>query len=113
MNKNIEELKLAVEKSNDHLMRIQQWYQENCDGDWEHNYGVKLETLDNPGWTIVIDLNGTINSEKSFQKIEVNFDSNQDWLVIEKVGFKLKGYCAPQKLIQLLEITANWLETNS
>lgn len=31
------------------LYRLQQWYHSMCDGDWEHCYGVKIETSDNPG----------------------------------------------------------------
>lgn len=38
---------------------LQDWYIQNCDGDWEHCYGIKIETLDNPGWCIDIDLIGT------------------------------------------------------
>jgi|GEM_PF-3181522 len=30
------------------------WYQNQCDGDWEHKYGVSIETLDNPGWIVKI-----------------------------------------------------------
>jgi hypothetical protein len=32
------------------------WYQSHCDGEWEHKYGIKLETLDNPGWQLTVDL---------------------------------------------------------
>jgi len=32
------------------------WYQAQCAGNREHSYGVKLETLDNPGWLLTIDL---------------------------------------------------------
>lgn len=38
---------------------LQDWYLQQCDGEWEHFYGVKIETLDNPGWYIEIDLNDT------------------------------------------------------
>ena len=38
------------------LNRIQDWYKINCDGDWEHSYGYKIETLDNHGWSVIIDL---------------------------------------------------------
>ncbi|MFK0239099.1 Imm53 family immunity protein, partial [Streptomyces vinaceus] len=27
--------------------------------DWEHEWGVKIATLDNPGWTVEIDLEET------------------------------------------------------
>jgi hypothetical protein len=41
------------------LGRLQEWYRSRCDGDWEHSYGVKVETLDNPGWLVTVDLEDT------------------------------------------------------
>lgn len=38
------------------LFRLQSWYSSQCDEDWEHSYGVKIDTLDNPGWIVTIDL---------------------------------------------------------
>ncbi|BFV59917.1 hypothetical protein KCMC57_up50210 [Kitasatospora sp. CMC57] len=35
------------------------WYTAQCDGDWEHEYGIRIETLDNPGWSVEVDLEGT------------------------------------------------------
>ena len=35
---------------------LQDWYLKQCDGGWEHEYGIKIETLDNPGWKVIIDL---------------------------------------------------------
>ena len=34
---------------------LMNWYSAQCDEDWEHQYGVKLETLDNPGWSLIIE----------------------------------------------------------
>ncbi|MFE4959105.1 Imm53 family immunity protein [Streptomyces sp. NPDC056653] len=28
---------------------LQNRYAQQCDGDWEHEWGVKIATLDNPG----------------------------------------------------------------
>src|SRR5690349_7674980 len=42
----------------DELGWLEQWYQEQCDGEWEHDCGVTVETLDNPGWLVKIDLRG-------------------------------------------------------
>lgn len=39
--------------------RLQSWYIAQCDGEWEHSYGVTIETLDNPGWSLSVDLSGT------------------------------------------------------
>ena len=43
----------------DTLEWIENWYASQCDGDWEHDYGVKINTVDNPGWAVTIDLEGT------------------------------------------------------
>ena len=41
------------------LARLQAWYAAQCDGDWEHQHGLNIGTLDNPGWRVTIDLAGT------------------------------------------------------
>src|SRR5262245_45197449 len=38
------------------LERLQRWYDSRCDGRWEHDYGIEIETCDNPGWLVRIDL---------------------------------------------------------
>lgn len=36
---------------------LEEMYLSNCDGDWEHDYGIEITTLDNPGWNVKIQLN--------------------------------------------------------
>lgn len=43
--------------------RIQSWFAERCNGEWEHEFGITIETLDNPGWRVRIDLAGTHGSK--------------------------------------------------
>ena len=38
---------------------LENWYFSNCNEDWEHQFGVKIDTLVNPGWRVEIDLEGT------------------------------------------------------
>ena len=66
----------------DVLIWIQQWYQKHCDGDWEHNYGIKIETLDNPGWLIEINLEGT-ELEDYILHYKLIEKSNDDWYAIK------------------------------
>ncbi|MET9563851.1 Imm53 family immunity protein [Streptomyces tauricus] len=33
---------------------MQNWYAQQCDGDWEHEWGVEIAMLDNPGWNVSI-----------------------------------------------------------
>ena len=41
------------------LAFLEAWYRKHCGGDWEHQHGVELGTLDNPGWRLAVDLEGT------------------------------------------------------
>jgi len=42
---------------NDDLLKwLQDWYAAQCDGDWAHEFGIKIGTLHNPGWSVQIDL---------------------------------------------------------
>ena len=52
------------------IERLQAWYAGECDGDWEHSYGVKIGPLDNPGWLVQIDLTGTSLSNVPFKAVE-------------------------------------------
>jgi hypothetical protein len=54
------------------IEQIQVWYAAQCDGDWEHQYGVSIETLDNPGWSVTIDLSGTSLENIRFQTYQEN-----------------------------------------
>jgi len=32
------------------IAKLMNWYDAHCDGDWEHQNGFELMTVDNPGW---------------------------------------------------------------
>lgn len=64
---------------------LQDWYQSQCDSDWEHDYGIRIETLDNPGWSIEIDLTNTTVTMSS-QKWELIEISKNSW-----VGYKIEN----------------------
>lgn len=49
---------------------LARWYLAQCDGDWEHDFGVRLETLDNPGWRLRIDLKGTALEHRPFARVQ-------------------------------------------
>jgi hypothetical protein len=59
---------------------LPKWYKSKCDGDWEHTYGIKIETLDNPGWIITIDLEETDSDNLVFTESEDL--SDDDWFQI-------------------------------
>ncbi len=38
------------------IEELQSWYLSQCDTRWEHSYGIEISNLDNPGWSLKIDL---------------------------------------------------------
>ncbi len=60
---------------------LQDWYRLNCNGDWEHEYGIKIYTLDNPGWGISIDLRRT--ALEGFEYFYNKREANNDWIEIK------------------------------
>lgn len=64
---------------------LQNWYAKHCDEDWEHSYGIKIDTLDNPGWILTIDLVDTELSEFSLPRTRVD-RSEADWIQFEISG---------------------------
>lgn len=81
---------------------ISNWYKENCDGDWEHTSGVLIETLDNPGWSIKIDLINTSLEGRQLKEVFVD-NSDDDWFKISSDGKCFIGYGDGGKLKLLIE----------
>lgn len=89
--------------------RLQKWYLSNCNGDWEHQYGIKVETIDNPGWSVKVELLETKLQEKKIKTIDKE-RSEYDWLYCVIEDYILKGYCGPENLNELLEIILDVLD---
>ncbi|HGG63119.1 MAG TPA: rhodanese-related sulfurtransferase [Rhodobacteraceae bacterium] len=90
--------------------KLQSWYSSNCDGDWEHQFGVQIETLDNPGWCVTVDLDGTLQENQPFMECKEGRLSESEWIHIRKVGSKIKGSCGPNMLGNMVFEISKWLE---
>jgi Immunity protein 53 len=77
------------------------WYANQCNGDWEHSYGIKLDTLDNPGWLLTIDLSETEFENLKIRKSITNTSDN-DWLHFEIIDNQFIGACSTQHLNSLI-----------
>lgn len=89
---------------------IQDWYKGQCDGCWEHMYGVKIDNIDNPGWIVKIDLFETELEEKQFDKIQHN-NGDDDWLLCFVKDGIFDGSGDVDKLEKILHIFKNWVES--
>lgn len=86
---------------NDDLRRLMKWYATHCDGKWEHQFGVRIETLDNPGWIVEVDLTETELAERSYASRTVN-RSQRDWLNCKVENQRFIGAGDVTKLTELI-----------
>lgn len=94
------------------LRSLQAWFASQCDGDWEHTYGVELTTLDNPGWRVKIDLVGTGPEGRSFEPIKepdaATSESNDQWLHCWVEDGRWQGAGDETKLAVILRTFLDW-----
>ena len=64
----------------DHLSWLQTYFADNCNGEWEHDYGVEITTTDNPGWSVTIDVAGTDHEDMVVELLKIE-RSESDWLI--------------------------------
>ena len=87
---------------------LMDWYARQCNGEWEHTYGVLIDTLDNPGWTIKIDLVETELADVPFGEVAHNLDADTGWWVCKVDGGKFVAACGPGDLLAALDVFRTW-----
>jgi hypothetical protein len=92
------------------IKRLEKWYSAQCDGDWEHSWGITIETLDNPGWKVTIELNATRHQDVVWEKLDKNLGEN-NWVSCVKKGPRFIGYGDPTKLEEILEYFLSKVES--
>ncbi len=91
----------------DIMMWMQDWFQKHCDGDWEHEKGITISSLDNPGWSVEIYVVNTELENKQFTPVKI--DKGQlDWLHCKVEDGFFKGYGGPKNLLQILDMFRQW-----
>jgi hypothetical protein len=87
----------------DYLDNLCRWYESECNGDWEHSYGIKLETSDNPGWILTVDLNETYLSESKNKKCAYK-KSDNDWIHVKKENNAFQASCSLNNLNKMISL---------
>lgn len=94
------------------LRCIEEWYQKQCNGVWEHSYGVRIETLDNPGWMVEIDLKETSLWRNDLTEVNVE-RSASDWFRCRVGAGKFYGFGGANNLVDLIQTFLKWVESCS
>ncbi len=101
----------------DNITWLMNWYLAECNTEWEQYYGVTIDTLDNPGWSLTVDLEYTSLEGKPFQPVfdnvaendaEQGLDGDTPWMVAKVEGTKFKAYGGPRDLSRLIGAFRSW-----
>ncbi|MFE1841866.1 Imm53 family immunity protein [Streptomyces sviceus] len=79
--------------------------------DGEHEWGVKMATLDNLGWTVTVDLEETDLEGREFPRRDVS-RSADDWVWVWACGKVLHAWCGPGNLTEVLVLFRSWVKVN-
>jgi hypothetical protein len=101
------ELRRFSGKAASALADLQHWYSRQTDGDWEHSAGVQIGTLDNPGWYLKIELEGTELEHCTFDEVRVS-NSPIDWVHCRVSKNRFEGFGGPLNLDELLHVFNTW-----
>lgn len=85
------------------------WFYRQCDGEWEHGKGIKIGTLDNPGWYLSINIEKTELQYKEFKKIAVERTDN-DWIFCKSKDGVFEGDCGLFNFPEMLNVFRKWAE---
>ena len=94
------------------LTDLSAWFQQQCNGDWEHTFRVSLQSTENPGWWIKIDLRGTPLEHKSFAPVLrgdfASGDPQPPWLHCRVMDGVFHGAGDAQQLDVILQTFLAW-----
>jgi hypothetical protein len=93
------------------LERLQAWYEAQCNGDWEHQHGVRIETLDNPGWSVKIDLADTELQGRVFVEVQ-DLVPESEWIACKVEKERFLGHGGPRMLARIVSTFLDWAESN-
>ena len=85
------------------------WYENHFNGDRKHSEKINISTIDNPGWSVSINLINTELEGKEFNQIKLEISEN-NWLTCFKKDEIFEGRCGPLNLPQIFEVFRKWAD---
>jgi hypothetical protein len=89
------------------ISRLEKWYSQRCNGDWEHQWGVSIDTLDNPGWLMKIGLRETRAEGRVLERTRIERSTN-DWVEYWVADHHFQAACGPLNPFEAIKIFIDW-----
>ncbi len=86
---------------NEDIAFLQRWFSVHCDGDWEHGSGIKLSSLENPGWSLEVNLLGAELEDVLTPHVVVE-RGELDWTHAWSDGRTFNAVGGPENLAEII-----------
>jgi hypothetical protein len=90
---------------------LEAWYASRCDGEWEHGYGISIETLDNPGWRVRIALHDTPKESQTLERQRIQRQNENDWIQYWAEDKTFHIACGPLNLSEAVDLFVHWFNS--
>lgn len=88
---------------------LQNWYAAQCDGEWEDEFGITIETVDGAGWRVEIDVERTAVEGRDYESTRRQ-RSDSEWVNSWLDGGTWQASCGPQSVAEALALFRAWVE---
>ncbi|MGA2103691.1 MAG: Imm53 family immunity protein [Candidatus Sulfotelmatobacter sp.] len=92
------------------LSALERWYARQCNGAWELGSGIRIESLDNPGWQVHISLRDTKKQRAQLWKVRIDRDE-RNWIHYWIDGQVFHIACGPTNLSEAIGIFVDWFDS--
>src|SRR3954447_23427261 len=91
----------------DAMGELEQWFLSQCDGNWEHSHSIEIGTTDNPGWAVVIEVEGTALESRPFEDMEMR-RSDRDYVACWRWPDAWQADCGMTNLAEAIACFIDW-----
>lgn len=89
------------------------WVAKHCDDEWEHGYPVILDTYDNPGWRLRVNLENSAMRSRQVLPLVDGLPGDDRWFSCRIDGGMFHGACDLAQLPRLLKVFREWAEMSA
>ena len=93
----------------DALSELCRWYERQSVNDWQEDKGIAISSLDNPGWSLKIDLKDTDLQDEKFSSVDIK-RSDRDWVVARRNDLKFEAFGGPGNLHEMISTFIAWTQ---
>ena len=91
-----------------YIKELQEFLNDHSDGDREHSEGIKIHTVDNPGWSISISIRQTSFQGKQLDTVDIE-RSESDWIYCKLEDDVFHGVGGVFNLEEILSLFFYWI----